>query len=195
MVWRLFASTFTLIFLAELPDKTFFASLIMATRQNPRAVFLGAALAFVVQSLVAVLFGGVLSYLPPKIVHIAAGVLFLVFALAMWIKKEEWEDETEAGLKPIGRGFAQTTGAAFLMIFVAEWGDLTQLATATLAAQSRSPVTIFASATLALWTVTILAVTLGHHAKKVIQPYALQKIAAAAFAAVGIVFLVRSFWP
>ena len=122
-----------------------------------------------------------------------AGILFLVFAGAMWIKKEEWEEETEADSRTVGKGFAQTAGAAFLMIFVAEWGDLTQLATAALVAQSRAPFTIFVSATLALWVVTGLAVTLGHHAKKVIQPYALQKLAAAAFAVVGIVFLVRAF--
>jgi putative Ca2+/H+ antiporter (TMEM165/GDT1 family) len=186
---KLFLSTFALIFLAELPDKTFFATLIMASKRSPLAVFLGAASAFAVQSLVAVAFGGAVSLLPPTIIHVAAGLLFLAFAVVMWMKKEESEEGIEAESKGMGKGFAPTVGAAFLMIFIAEWGDLTQLATAALEAKYRAPLTIFVAATLALWTVTALGATLGHHAKKVVKPRILQKVAAVAFALVGLVFI------
>ena len=80
-----------------------------------------------------------------------------------------------------------------MVIFIAEWGDLTQLATATLQAKHRDPLTIFLSATLALWAVTVLAILAGHHAKKLVKPALLNRIAALAFAGVGIVLLVRMF--
>src|SRR5689334_4292195 len=84
MDWKLFGSTFALIFISELPDKTALATLLMATRNRPLPVFCGAAMAFVVQSGVAVSFGSLFTFLPEKLVHIAAGVAFLLLAVWMW---------------------------------------------------------------------------------------------------------------
>lgn len=78
------------------------------------------------------------------------------------------------------------------MIFIAEWGDLTLLATATLQAQHRRPLTIFLSATLALWSVTALAIVIGNRAKAVVRPVVLNRIAAIAFCAVGLALLFRA---
>ena len=192
MDWKLFLSTFALIFVAELPDKTAIATLLMATRHNPWGVFTGAAGAFVVQSLIAVAFGSVISLLPAKVVHAVAGLLFLVFAVLMWREKEE--EEAEAAVQGEGRPMTsvwKVAGSSFIVIFLAEWGDLTQLATATLAAQYRAPATIFVSATLALWSVTALSALVGHGAKKLINPVLIQKIGAVIFALVGIFLLVR----
>ena len=80
-----------------------------------------------------------------------------------------------------------------MVIFIAEWGDLTQLASATLVAKTHQPLTIFLSATLALWSTSAVAIAIGHHAKKFIQPRLLQNIAAMAFAIVGIL-LLTGFW-
>src|ERR1700677_1616548 len=80
----LFAAVFGVVFVAELPDKTAFAAVLLAARRRPLAVFLGAAGAFVVQSFVAVAFGGVLSLLSPRVVRAGAGLLFLGFAWSMW---------------------------------------------------------------------------------------------------------------
>ncbi|MDE2489762.1 MAG: TMEM165/GDT1 family protein, partial [Elusimicrobia bacterium] len=82
--------------------------------------------------------------------------------------------------------------ASFLVIFIAEWGDLTQLATATLAARHRAPLTIFLSATLALWTVTAIAIAVGRRVKRHIDPRILQKAAAVAFLLAGIVILATA---
>jgi Ca2+/H+ antiporter, TMEM165/GDT1 family len=76
------------------------------------------------------------------------------------------------------------------VIFLAEWGDFTQLATAALEAKYRSPLTILLAAVLALWCVTALAIMLGHRLKQLIRPALLQKIAALAFALVGIVLVL-----
>ena len=185
----LFASVFVLIFLAELPDKTAFAALLLAVRRRPLAVFVGAAGAFVVQSFVAVAFGGVLSLLPARAVHVGAGLLFLGFAWTMWTREEEeLPDIAEDGAET---GFWRDAAASFAVIFVAEWGDLTQLATATLAAKHGRPLTVFLAATAALWCVTALAAAAGHRLKKSFDPRPLEKFAAALFAAVGLYFILR----
>ncbi len=186
----LFLSTFTLIFLAELPDKTAMAALLMASRSHPFAVFWGTCAAFVVQNLVAVTFGSLFGLFPPHIVHICSGILFLAFAVLMWNRRDEKEKTSSSKTKA---GFAKTVWTAFGVIFIAEWGDLTQLAAATLVAKTRQPLTIFLSATLALWLTTAIAVTIGHHAKKIIRPHLLQTIAAIAFGIVG-VLLLAGFW-
>jgi Ca2+/H+ antiporter, TMEM165/GDT1 family len=185
---KLFASTFALIFVAELPDKTAFATLLLATRNNPIAIFLGVAAAFVVQSLVAVTFGSFIGALPARWVHLAAGLLFLAFAVSMWLRKGE-EDKADTAADQNAR-FSRTVWTSFVVIFLAEWGDLTQLATASLSARYQAPFTIFISATLSLWTVTAIAIWVGRQSQKAIQPAILQKIAAVAFAGVGIYMLI-----
>ena len=188
MEWRLFASTFALIFISELPDKTAFATFFLASQSRPLAVFCGAAGAFVVQSLVAVTFGRLLGLLPERIVHIGAGIVFLVLAVLIWrrnVPEEEVQVKQSAS-------FLKNVSSAFLVIFVAEWGDLTQLATATLAAKYEAPATIFAGATLALWVVTGLGVSAGHFARNAIQPKFMQRLASITFALAGIVLLIRT---
>jgi Ca2+/H+ antiporter, TMEM165/GDT1 family len=185
----LFLSTFGLIFLAELPDKTAIATLILATRNHPWAVFIGVALAFVVQNMVAVLFGSLFGLLPPHIIHMASGLLFLVFAVMMWKRHQEEKSETQKETL----SFTKVVWTSFMVIFIAEWGDLTQLASATLVAKTHLVLTIFLASTAALWSTTAIAILIGHHAKKLIDPVLLQKIAAAAFALVGIL-LLTGFW-
>ncbi len=184
----LFLSTFGLIFLAELPDKTAIAALVLATRNNPWAVFIGSALAFVIQSMVAVLFGSLFGLLPPHVIHIASGLLFLVFAVMMWVRKQEEKETTQKKLS-----FGKVVWTSFMVIFIAEWGDLTQLASATLVAKTHEAFTVFLASTLALWSTTAIAILIGHHAKNLINPRLLQTLAAAAFAMVGIL-LLTGFW-
>ena len=189
---HLFASTFALIFVAELPDKTAFATLVMATRSHPVAIFIGVALAFLIQTIVAVVFGKLFSFLPAHWVHVASGVLFLIFAVMTWVRKEEKETEEAKEAARRSEPFFRTVLSAFMVIFIAEWGDLTQLATATLVAKFEHAIlTVFVAAILALWSTTAFAVVIGHHAKHWINPSLLQKIAAVAFAAVGAYILAR----
>ena len=179
-----FLSVFGVIFVAELPDKTAFAALMLATKYRPLPVFLGAALALTAQSVVAVGAGGLISLLPARPVHVGAGILFLVFAVLMWRRKQE--EEAQGTGAPTSRApFWRATAAVFGVVFVAEWGDLTQLGTATLAARYAQPVTVFCAATLALWCVTALAVVLGNRAGKLFDPVLTKKIAALVMAALG----------
>jgi len=188
---RLLVSTFALVFVAELPDKTALATVLLAVRYRPFAVFAGVAVAFMVQSVVAVTFGSAFGLLPREAVRITAGALFLAFAVLMWVRRRPTEEELDVDGKP-AEAFWRTAWASFVVIFLAEWGDLTQLATAALAAKYRSPLTIFTAATLALWAVSGVAITIGHRAKRMIDEQVLQRIAALAFGLVGTFLLVRA---
>ena len=190
MKLQLFLSVFGVIFLAELPDKTALAALVLATRYRPLPVFLGSALALTVQSLVAVAAGGLLSLLPARPVHVGAGVLFLVFAVLMWRRRQEEEDEQRAVHGAAPPTFLRATASVFGVVFLAEWGDLTQLGTATLAARYAQPAIVFCAATLALWCVTAIAVVAGNRAGKLLDPERTKKIAAVIFATLGALLIV-----
>jgi putative Ca2+/H+ antiporter (TMEM165/GDT1 family) len=183
---RLFASIFAVIFVAELPDKTALASLVLATRHRALPVLAGAAAALAIQSLVAVIAGSLLGLLPARAVHIGSGALFLVSAIVMWRKHEE---EAEAGKDDGQVGFARAFTMSFMVVFVAEWGDLTQIATAGFAAHSRQPVLVFCAATSALWAVAAIAVIVGKHAGHLLNPRVTQKVAAVLFALVGVALI------
>ncbi len=184
-------STFGLIFVAELPDKTALASLALATRYRAHDVIVGAWLAFLVQTVVAVLAGRVLQWLPARPVHLAAGVGFLVFAVLAFRRHEEEELLAE------GREVIQTSRrrlppwrASFLVVFAAEWGDLTQLATAALVARVGEPLSVGLGAVGALWAVTVLAVVAGAQMGRLLAPHVLSRASGALFAVVGCVVIV-----
>lgn len=183
---RLFFSMFAVIFVAELPDKTTLASLVLATRHRAIPVLLGACGALAAQSLIAVTAGSLLSMLPQRIVHIGSGVLFLVSAVIMWVRHE---DEEQIKDDPKAVTFGKSLTMAFGVVFVAEWGDLTQIATAGFAARLARPVLVFAAATAALWSVAIIAVIVGHRAGRLLNPGLTRKVAAVLFALAGVALI------
>ena len=185
--WALFFSVFGIIFVAELPDKTALAALVLATRHRAMPVLLGAATALTIQSLVAVAAGQVISLLPTRPVHVFAGGLFIVSAVLMWRRKEDTEEEVKDGTAKTG--FWRSAWLVFVVVFIAEWGDLTQLATAALAARYHAPYIVFGGSTLALWSVAGLAVLVGHRAGKLLDPHLTKRIAALLFAVIGAAFV------
>jgi putative Ca2+/H+ antiporter (TMEM165/GDT1 family) len=193
--FKLGAYVFGVIFVAELPDKTALAALVLATRHRALPVFLGSALALTVQSAVAVAAGSLFSLLPARAVHWGAGIVFIGSAFIMWTRKEQ-PGKALALEKDDGR--AHTASAAFWkaaatvfgVVFIAEWGDLTQLATAAFAARERSPVVIFIAATAALWAVAGIAVGIGNRAAKVLDPMVTKRVAAILFAAIGVALVI-----
>jgi len=178
-------TVFTVIFLLELPDKTALAALLLATRHRPLPVFLGAAAAFVIQSAVAVAAGSLLSLLPREPIRIGAGLLFLGMA-ALLIRRNLRKDEAdeERAVEQEEARHRRPFITAFSVVFVAEWGDLTQLATAALQARYQQPVVVFVAATLALWAVCAIAVALGNRLGAWVPERPLQ------FAAAGVMVLV-----
>ena len=141
---------FPVIFLGELPDKTMFASLVMATKGRPRQVWLGAAAAFVVHVAIATTVGVALfAVLPKQAVDGVVAALFLIGAVYAW--REGTKEEEQLAEKEASKHGVVLT--AFFVIFLAEWGDLTQILTANLAAKYHSPLSVGVGAVLALWTV------------------------------------------
>ena len=132
------ALVFGAIFLVELPDKTFIATLVMSTRFRPLLVWIGVGLAFLVQTLVAVVAGGLLAKLPTTPVQLVAIAMFLIGGVillkgAAGADAEEAETEEEFAEKSNRqvRGW-QIVSMCFGIIFLAEWGDLSQLLTASM---------------------------------------------------------------
>ena len=179
------ATAFALIFPVELPDKTFVATLVLATRYRPLLVWIGVSAAFVVQCLVAVVAGGLLALLPTALVSAVAGTLFLVGAVVLWrgaasADKEETADEQEAAA---ARTTADVNGfkvvaTSFGVLFLAEWGDLSQLLTAGLAARYHDPVSVFVGSLLALVTVAGLAVILGRTLLRFVRLSTIRRVGA-----------------
>jgi putative Ca2+/H+ antiporter (TMEM165/GDT1 family) len=161
------ATAFALIFPVELPDKTFVASLVLATRYRALPVWIGVSAAFLVQCVVAVTAGSLLSLLPSAVVAAVAGLLFLVGGVVLWRGASHADqDEAEAEAEFEGRAVREVTGVraaatSFGILFLAEWGDLSQLLTAGLAARYDDPVSVFTGSWLALVVVAGLAVLLG----------------------------------
>lgn len=155
------ATTFALIFLAELPDKTALASLVLATRYPGRYVFLGAAIGFTVQVAIAVAAGSLLRLLPHRILESVVAGLFLIGAgLLLWQSgRAEGEEDDQIEPKAANNPW-KVMLVSFSIITVAEFGDLTQIVTANLAARY-DQVSVGIGALLALWAVAALAIVGG----------------------------------
>ena len=184
MSFAIAATAFVLIFPIELPDKTFIATLVLATRYRPLAVWVGVTAAFLVQTVVACTLGGLLARLPRTPVEVVAAVLFLVGAILLWrgaAHAEEEEEETEreyATKAKAGVRGLRAVGASFLVLFVAEWGDLSQLLTAGLVVRYQDPWSVGVGAFLALATVSALGAVLGRTLLKRIRLGTLHRVGA-----------------
>ena len=161
------AVTFGTIFLVELPDKTFIAALVLSTRYKPLAVWVGVGLAFGVQTALAVTAGALATLLPETLLKSIALVIFLLGAVVLFrtapgADAEEKEQEEEYAAKATEtRTGLRAVGASFLVLFAAEWGDLSQLLTISLVARFDTHVSVFLGAWAALLTVSGLAILAG----------------------------------
>jgi len=164
------ATTFLAVLPAELPDKTILACLILSSRYRPWYVFSGAAAAFLAQVTIGVAAGGAISLLPHRPVAGAAAAVFAVSAFLLWrLKEEENPDaDEEGGPDGVRAAFWPVFGTSFAVVFLAEFGDLTQFMTVSLAARFHDPIAVGAGATLALWTAAAIAVLAGWRLLKLI---------------------------
>jgi Ca2+/H+ antiporter, TMEM165/GDT1 family len=161
------AIVFAAIFVVELPDKTFIATLVLATRFRPLFVWIGVCLAFLVQTIVAVTVGGLLAQLPKRPVEAFAAVMFLIGGIVLIRgadKADEEEKETEEEFSHKGATTAvgmRAIAVSFSVLFLAEWGDLSQLLTASMVLKYHDALSVFVGAFLALATVSALGALLG----------------------------------
>ncbi|MFG2811937.1 TMEM165/GDT1 family protein [Streptomyces sp. NPDC004673] len=177
------ALVFGVIFLAELPDKTALAGLVLGARYRASYVFVGVAAAFLVHVVLAVAAGSVLTLLPQQIVHALTGVLFLGGAAVLLLKRDEGEEEIK---KPADQSFWKVAGTGFMLILVAEFGDLTQIMTANLAARYDDPLSVGLGAVLGLWAVAGLGIVGGKALMKRVPLRLITQIAALLMVGLGV---------
>ncbi|WP_156722480.1 TMEM165/GDT1 family protein [Streptomyces apocyni] len=186
------ALVFGVVFLAELPDKTALAGLVLGTRYRASYVFAGVAAAFAVHVALAIAAGSVLTLLPNRLVAALTGVLFLAGAAMLLLKRDETEEEVR---QPANQGFWKVSGAGFMLILIAEFGDLTQIMTANLAARYDDPVSVGLGAVLALWTVAGIGILGGRALMKRVPLRLITKVAAVVMLALAGLSLFEAVGP
>ncbi|GAA4993589.1 TMEM165/GDT1 family protein [Yinghuangia aomiensis] len=182
-------TAFGLIFLAELPDKTMFASLAMGTRMRPLYVWFGTSTAFIVHVALAVGAGSLLGLLPDMAVKLVSASLF-AFGAFMLLRGGDGDEDDEAGRTVTG--FWPVYGTAFMAVFISEWGDLTQITTANLAATNGWLPTAIGSAA-ALMSVSALALLVGRFIAKRVPLKTVQRIGGACMAGLAVWTLIEAF--
>jgi Ca2+/H+ antiporter, TMEM165/GDT1 family len=186
-------AAFVLILPVELPDKTLFATLVLATRFPPLPVFLGVGAAFGLQVAIAVTAGSLLSLLPEALVSAVVAVLFLIGAVLLWREaRKGGEDEEAAAEARENTSFVRAAAISFGVLFAAEWGDLSQLATAGLAARYAEPLSVFVGSWAALLVISGLAAFLGRKLADRLPVALLHRVAAGLFLVFAVVAVVET---
>ncbi|MPZ94385.1 MAG: UPF0016 domain-containing protein [Propionibacteriales bacterium] len=194
------ASTFGLILPVELPDKTFVAALILSSRYRPLPVWLGVAAAFFVQTLVAVTAGHFATLLPRwvlltvTLLIFTAGAIILVRTASGAAEAERSQEQEYADKAAVTRTGWRAAGASFVVLFAAEWGDLSQLLTIGQVARTHEPVSVFVGAWTALLLISGLAVFVGRILLRYLRLAVLHYVGAAVctlFAVLTLVELIR----
>jgi len=188
-------TAFAVVLAVELPDKTLVATLVLTTRYRAWPVFVGVCVAFLVQCVIAVSFGSVLTLLPERI---TAGVVTVLFAVGAFMLLREGfgaEEDSEQDAARSGSGevsFRRAALTSFGVLFAAEWGDASQLATAGLTAHYGQPVAVGIGAWLALVAVAGIAVLIGRKIRARVRPQLIQRIAGFVFAAFALFALYQT---
>lgn len=189
------AATFLVILSVELPDKTLVATLVLSTKYRPWPVLIGVTAAFFVQCVVAVTAGQLLHLLPHRVL---LGVVALLFAAGAFVLLREARRTTAADgaetddLPEPDVSARRMVTTSFGVLFAAEWGDASQLATAALTARYAEPVTVFAGAFIALVGVAALAVVLGQVILRVVPLVWIHRIAGLVFAVIAVIIALQA---
>ncbi|MCB0962175.1 MAG: TMEM165/GDT1 family protein [Acidimicrobiales bacterium] len=184
---------FVAILPAELPDKSMFATIVLVTRfHRPLLVWLGVVGAFALHVVVAVAAGSLLGLLPEDAVQVGVALLFAVGAVLLWrsgstiARDEATVEHLDLDEPAVGPSAWRIVATSFGVIAVAEWGDLTQLATASLAARSGEPVATALGAWLALAAVAGIAAAFGRQLVRRIPLHRVNYVGATIFAVLSL---------
>jgi putative Ca2+/H+ antiporter (TMEM165/GDT1 family) len=190
------ATVFGITFLAELPDKILFASLVMSTRYRRLPVWSGAAAGFAVHVGIAITAGQLLTLLPRAALEALLAALFLAgsaYLLQRSLRPEPADENADAARQGAGQlSFFRVAATSFGVIFLSEWGDITQVTTANLTARYAAPAAVAAGAILGLWAVTAVAVNVGSTSLKLIPMAWVQRITGTILLGFGIYSVVQA---
>ena len=146
------ATVFTVIFLAELPDKSLFASLVLSTRYRAIWVWIGVSAAFIVHVTIAVTAGHFLTLLPHDAVEAVVAVLFTIGAVILLLPERSSPADEPVVTTAAVHSVPAVILTSFVVVFIGEWGDLTQIATANLAAKYDDPISVGVGAARSAWS-------------------------------------------
>lgn len=181
-------ATVAVIFPAELPDKSMFAAIVLASRFKALPVWIGLAAAFAVHVAIAVAAGGLIAQLPERPVAAVVTLFFLAAAAFLLLGKDKADRISDGDTTtPKRASNLKAAGTAFGLVFASEWGDLTQLATINLTARYDDPTSVAIGALCALWCVTGIGVLFGKRLVKWLPLTVVRRIA-------GVVMLVLGIW-
>lgn len=186
------ATVFGLMFVLEFPDKTAIASLVLGTRFRASWVFAGVAAAFLVHVVLAVAAGSLIGLLPHRPLEAIVGVMFAIGAALLWFGDVEGEGEKDGESSSLhaGSGFGRVAGASFMIVLVAEFGDITQILCANLAARYHAPFTVGLGSVLGLWSAGLLAILGGKTLLRVLPLGVIIRTAAAVMGAMAVYSVV-----
>jgi putative Ca2+/H+ antiporter (TMEM165/GDT1 family) len=193
--WLLLVTVFAVTFVSELPDKSLFGSLVLGTRYRPGYVWLGVAAAFAVHVALSVAAGGLLTLAPMSVIDFVSAGLFL--GGAVWMLRSAAHDENEPGPDAARMGapapsFLRVFATSFTVVFIGEWGDVTQITTANFVARYHDPLIIGVGALAALWGVSALAVFGGSKLLERVPMRWVRLVGVVALTGLGIYSLVRA---
>jgi putative Ca2+/H+ antiporter (TMEM165/GDT1 family) len=187
-----FLGVFAIMFVLELPDKTFLATVIMSAKARPSMIVIGGATALVIQMGIAVGAGSLLTLFPLHWKDLIVGLLFLAgagYLLFVPESKEEEKGEREGAIERVGSRWKEIT-TAFVVIFIGEFGDLTQIQAANFEAKLHQPLEVFLASSLALIGVSFLGAYGGKALQRVIPLKRIRLGGGLIFAGLGIWSLV-----
>jgi putative Ca2+/H+ antiporter (TMEM165/GDT1 family) len=177
----------------ELPDKTMIATVVMSTKARPRNVALGASFGFIMQMGIAVAAGSLLTLLPHTVKGIIVGLLFLGGAAYLLLVKEK--DEIAEGEREASAEHPSTTWreivTAFTVIFVGEFGDLTQIQAATLSGKYHQPLEVFVACSVAMVFVAVVGAYGGKALQRIVPLEKIRFLGGLIFLVLGIVTLLQ----
>jgi putative Ca2+/H+ antiporter (TMEM165/GDT1 family) len=195
-VLAIVATVFGIIFLAELPDKSLFASLVLSTRYRPLPVFAGAAAALTLQVAIAVTAGQLLTLLPHQVLSAVVACLFLGGAAYLLISSmRHADDHADADAARQGAAqpsFARIFATTFGIIFLAEFGDITQITVANFAARYADPVAVGVGAALGLAAVSAVAVNVGAKSLKALPMVWIQRVTGTILIGFGVYSVIQA---
>ncbi len=187
-------TTLLLVLPVELPDKTLMATLVLSTRYRPLPVLLGVSAAFAVQCAIAVTAGQLLALLPGRVVAGIVALLFGVGAVVL-LRGSVGEPDDIALNRAAARSALTIAATSFGVLFAAEWGDASQLATAALTARYDDAVSVFVGSFIALVGVAALAVVLGGVVTRWVPLQLVQRVAGLLFAVFAVIALWEAVHP
>ena len=189
-----FWSALAVVFVAELGDKTQLVALGFGARYRLSQVLAGMLLAYVVASALSVGVGAAAGeVLPDTTLRIAGGVLFLGFALWALLDHDDDDDVAldDAAVGPASVPAPRVIASVAVAMFVAELGDKTMLATATLASTSQ-PIAVFVGALLGIFAAGTVGALIGRMLGDRLPVRIVRIGSAVLFAAFGVALLVSA---